>query len=261
MEKDKKTQLLQSAERTLQILTLFSEQKKEYSLTEISHQLNTSKQVALKSLKTLEHFGFVKRNEKSKMYSLGFQLIRLGHIAQQHLGVRSVAHPFLANLSKELGESVYLLIPDLPYYQAICIDSIESPQTVVSRFRMAAPLYAGASKKVILAYLGEDYLNSMLENITLVSLTKNTVVDRQTLIEQLADIRQTGYCISYEETTYDAGAVAAPIFDYLGIVGSVAVYVPLYRLTQEKIPFIIKRLLCCTQEISEKLGYWSKKEE
>lgn len=246
---------LQTVERTLQILNFFSEQQPELSLSEISRLLNTSKPVALKYLNTLQTFGFLRRNEETKRYSLGFELIKLGNLAKQSFEIKSIAHPVMVRLSNETGESVYLLVPDLPFYQAICIDSVESPQTVVSKFRMAAPLYAGSSKKVILAYLGEEYLKSMLANIDMIPFTKNTVVDPELLMIQLEEIRMKGYSISYEETVYDAGAVAAPIFGSSGIIGSMAIYVPLYRLTPERIPFLIQTLLNGTQEISKALGY------
>jgi len=252
---NKNSNLLQSTERTLQILNLFSEQQPELSLTDISRLLDVSKQVTLKSLNTLQKHGFLRRKQDTKKYLLGFQLIKLGNLAQQSFEIKSVAHPILVELSKEVGESVYLLVPDLPFFQAICIDSVESPQTVTSRFRMATPLYAGSSKKVILAYLGEDYLNSMFNNLEITPLTKNTVTEKNILLNQLEEIRRNGYNVSYEETVYDAGAVAAPIFDLNGIAGSVAIYFPLYRFNGDKKRYMVDKLLQSTQRISKLLGY------
>lgn len=247
--------LIQSVERSLKILNFFSEQQPELSLSEISRLLNTSKPLALKYLYTLQTLGFLKRNEKSKRYSLGFQLIKLGNLAKISNHIKSIAHPIMSKLVEETGESVYLLVPDLPFYQAVCIDNIESPQTVTSRFRMSAPLYAGSSKKMILAHLGEEYLQSLLSNIDMISYTKNTVIDRNVLVKQLEEIRLRGYAISYEETVLDAGAVSAPIFDSSGIAGSLALYVPLYRFTDERMPGLVQKVLAATNEISKLLGY------
>lgn len=259
MENEKKVlPSLQSVERTLKLLRLFSEQQPDLSLSEISRLLMTSKPVALKYLNTLQAFGFLKRNEKNKRYSLGFELIKLGNLARLSNSIKSIARPAMTKLANETGESVFLLVPDLPFYQAICIDSIESPQTVVSKFRMSSPLYAGSSKKTILAYLGEEYLQSLLANMNLIPFTKNTVVDPITLVEQLAEIRARGYAISQEETIYDAGAVGAPIFDSLGIAGSLCLYVPLYRFTQDRMAVLIEKTVTAAEEVSARLGHIKK---
>jgi len=253
--KEKANSLLQSVEKSLRILNLFSEQKPELSLSEISRLINTSMPVTLKYLNTLQAFGFLKRDKINKRYSLGFELIKLGNIAKNTSSIKTVARPVMTRLSNETGESVYLMVPDLPFYQAICIDSVDSPQTVVSKFRMSAPLYAGSSKKVLLAYLSDEYLQSLLANVELIPFTNNTIVDPEKLVENLKEIRARGYDISYEEMATDAGAIGAPIFDSSGIVGSLAIYVPLYRFTEDRIPFLIEKTLEATREISRLLGY------
>jgi DNA-binding IclR family transcriptional regulator len=64
---------------------------------------------------------------------------------------------------------------------------------------------------MILAHLGEEYLQSLLSNIDMISYTKNTVMT-ETFVVKTEEIRLRGYAISYEETVLDAGAVSAPIF-------------------------------------------------
>lgn len=247
--------LLQSVERALKILSLFSEQQKDLSLSEISRLLDTSLPVTLKYLNTLQAHGCVKRAPSNKRYSLGYELIKLGNLAKNSNPLKEIAHSVMARLSNETGESVYLLVPDLPFYQAVCIDSVESPQPVISKFRMSAPLYAGSSKKSILAFLGDEYLQSLLSNIELIPLTKNTVIDPDLLIKQIKEIRACGYDISIEESVHDAGAIAAPIFDSYGIVGSICLFIPLYRFSQERKPLLIELTLKATNDISKLLGY------
>ncbi len=250
--------LLHSTERSLEVLNLFSEEKPELSLTEISALLNVSKQVTLKSLNTLKKHGFLRRNELTKKYSLGYQLIKLGNLAQQTVDIKSIAHPFILNLAEEISESVYLVVPDLDFYQAIAIDWAITPQTITSKFKIVAPLYAGSSKKVILAYLGEKYVNSMFENIPITSLAKNTVLNKDTLLKQLEIVRGQGYCITKQETDNDTAGIAAPIFNSKGIAGSIGVYIPMYRFTNDKEHSIIDKLLQSAQEISKALGYHSR---
>ncbi|MGI6453597.1 MAG: IclR family transcriptional regulator [Syntrophomonadaceae bacterium] len=245
---------VQSVERTFNILSLFSEQQPELSLSQISRSLKVSMPAALKHLNALTTIGVLQRDPNNKRYSLGLELIKLGNLAKRSNNIRQVAVKIMTKLSKETGESVHLFVPDLYRYQAVCIESVESPQTVISKVKMSLPLHVGASKKVILAYLDENYLQSFLSNYNMVPYTKNSISDPETLLKELDIIRSQGYATSFEETAYDICAVAAPIFRSSGIAASIAIYIPLYRFVQERMPFLIERLLNATGEISKILG-------
>lgn len=247
--------ILQSVERTIKILNLFSEQQKSLTLTEISKLLGTPLPLTTKYLNTLTSFRLLKKDENTKRYSLGFELIKYGNLAKQSNSVKEIAHPEIVKLANDTGETIYLIVPDLPFYQGVCISIIESTHTVTSKFRMTVPLYAGASKKAILAHLGEEYFQSMLSNIQMVPLAKNTPLDPQKLLRELEAIRNKGYAISSEETMADSIGIAAPIFDHSGIVGSLGIYGPMYRFPEDRIPLLVEKIKEATYNISISLGY------
>ena len=252
--RNRKNYALQSVDRALQILSLFSEQTPELSLTEISRRMEMSNPVTLKYLNTLAQRGFLARDCQTKRYSLGLALAALGGIVRRNHAVSQAAYPIMEKLAATVGESVYLQVPVLSNDEAVVLEMVETKQAVISRFESACKLYAGASRKVLLAYLGEEYFQQFLQRVNMQPYTEKTNIDIQQLREEIRIIRQQGYAVSYGETVEGACGIAAPVFDAAGIAASLMIYVPQYRMDERVQDFHLKHVLRAAQEISERLG-------
>ncbi len=248
------TYTLQSLDRALQLLFLFTEEKPELSLTEISRQMDMSNPVTLKYLTTLEQRGFLTRDEKTKRYALGVALMALGGLVRRSSVVNAAAYPIIQQLSETVGETVYLQVPLRPTFEAVVAAVVKTEKSVTSRFSGSCKLYAGASRKVLLAYLGEEYLARMLEHIRLTPYTSNTNIDPERLREELAQIRQQGYAISYAETVAEACGIAVPIFNADGIAASLMIYIPMYRVTDAILQEDTRHAIRAAAEITQALG-------
>ncbi len=75
------------------------------------------------------------------------------------------------------------------------------------------PLHAGASGKVLLAYLPEEKREQIIAGIPLKRYTSLTITNRKDLEESLEEIRKKGFGISRGEREPDAYSVVAPILD------------------------------------------------
>ena len=92
------------------------------------------------------------------------------------------------------------------------------------------PLYVGASSKVLLAFASEEVLHSVMNDPRW-----QASVDRSLYLEQVAEIRETGYATSIEEQGAGAAAVAAPIIDRSGeLAAALSVSGPANRFTLER---------------------------
>ena len=69
--------IIQSIDRALQILELFSLEKPEWGVTEISKVLNIYKSNVHNVLTTLAEKGFVKKDSKTDKYKLGIKFFEL----------------------------------------------------------------------------------------------------------------------------------------------------------------------------------------
>lgn len=256
----KNPDLLSTVERALRVLSIFNEQKSEYTLHEISNKLNLPKSMVFRTLHTLESMGYVLKNEKEKIYSLGFEIFRLGKVLGHNFPLTKIASPFMQELNDITKETICLVIPDLSSLRGVQIFNIETQHPIKYNVNMSTVgyLHSGASRKTILAHMEEGLINQVIQKIGLPKITENTITDPNDLLKELKQIKEQGYAISKGEAIADVFAVAAPIFNHEEeIMGSIGIYLPIYRLNGEESK-LIKLIKSYSLKISSKLSYQQK---
>jgi len=198
----------------LDIMVEFERGQTELRVSDIARRLDLTRNKAFRLIKTLESRGFLQR--VGDHYRVGTRLLTLGEQAAKPIEALQVAaQPELESLQAETGETVYLLAP--VGNEAICIARIESSHYLRISIDVGnkRPLYAGAGQKMLLSGQDERRLDQVLRHKGPV-FTKNTITDEAELRAQLEEIQRSGYSLSLSEVDLDAGAVAAPVYDYSG---------------------------------------------
>jgi DNA-binding IclR family transcriptional regulator len=114
----------------------------------------------------------------------------------------------------------------------------------------------GASPKIHLAHLPEKDRNKLLEEISIVPRTPNSVTSREMLEGQLEEIRDLGYWVSEDDYEVGSNEIAAPVFDHTGrVVAGLGIAIPGARYTPERRDRSIELVLDAVRGLSEKLGY------
>lgn len=250
-----KMQKVQSLERSLSILECFTVSQPEMSVSEISERIGLPRPTAARLINTLEEHGYLTRNNQSRKYSLGIKLFRLGVIVQNSIQLTTVATPFLKNLQSRINETVYLDVID--GYHRLCILSFESNQAIRSVVPVGqrSPLYAGADGKVLLAYQPEKTVQELIEQTGLRPLTQNTITDRDTLLKELALIREKGYALSFSECSPDSVGISCAIRDGSGqVMAGISISLPQYRANGEIIDTLLQELKQEAKQLSRQLG-------
>lgn len=236
----------------IHILSLFSMNCTSLSISEIQTELGYPKSTIFRILSTLEKYNYIKKNPDNHRYSLGFQFFRLGSIVQSEFDFRQVALPVMKQLVNETNETVELNIVDGS--SRICIEKVDSPLDVRNFVRIGErkPLYAGASGKVLLAFLPPDEREKILDNL------RASDIDIDKLKEELAEIREKGYKVTKGERVAGSFAIACPIFDYTSeLVAGLTIAGPIQRLTKEHEALLIEKLKVAATKINEQLGYFN----
>jgi DNA-binding IclR family transcriptional regulator len=105
------------------------------------------------------------------------------------------------------------------------------------------PLYAGASSKLLLAFMDESQWDLMLDT-PLESLTATTITEPGRLLDQLHQIRQQGYAVSDGEIDVGARAVAVPIRDGHGeVIAALSIEGPGSRMADDTLMQYLEMLL------------------
>lgn len=159
------------------------------------------------------------------------------------LELKRLGLPVMKRLAEQSDESVVLSIVDEEDF-AVCIERLESPQPVKFTATPGSKswLHAGATGKVLLAYLPEERISRVL-NRALPCFTEKTITDPDAIRQQLRSIRELGYAHSIGEMDPGVFAVAVPIFDYhKQIVGAITLAGPSSRWSETKLPKTVELL-------------------
>ena len=241
--------------RISDILNCFSREQPVLNLTAISARLGLPKSTAHRLLAALESQGFLARAANGRGFRLGYQLLHWGMLAQLATDLRGEALPQLCALAQATGETAILTVRD--GVQGVCLDMVESCQPVHLAMHVGQQLrlYAGASAKVLLAFLPGTELQAILNTIDLPDLQPNTITDRARLCEELLVIGRRGFAISFEETDPGAMGIAAPVYDHAGrCVAGIGIAAPLSRVPPARVPDLAPQVSEAARALSRRLG-------
>jgi DNA-binding IclR family transcriptional regulator len=241
--------------RIADILNCFSVEEPVHNLTAISKRLELPKSTTHRLLTTLVSQGFLMRDVHGRGYQLGYQLLHWGMVAQAALDLRNEALPILRALSKSVDETAILTVRDGP--RGLYLEIVESSQPVRLTMQVGQRLrlHAGASSKVLLAFLSEAEIEQILSTIELLPFTPHTITDQALLRAELAAIRQRGYATSLEETDQGAMGIAAPVYDRTGQpVAGIGIAAPLTRIPQTRVPEVAPLVIDASRQLSARLG-------
>jgi DNA-binding IclR family transcriptional regulator len=247
----------QSFAHGLEILFLYDTTTPLLSVAEISKKLKYSQSKAYRLVRTLMKYNLLQEDHGTAKYILGLNALRLGLLAQQQFNISTIARPFMKELSAITKETVLLTAENGT--KGIVLDRVESEEPIrYSLFQPGAsiPLYAGASSKVLMAYLPEEDWDLIIKKEGLKRYTSNTITNRNKLIAHLREIRKRGYALSDQEVDRDVRAISAPIFNGLGEVrAGLSIAGPVYRINKKKVSQLSRLVIEYAKKISSHLGY------
>ncbi|MFQ5612535.1 MAG: IclR family transcriptional regulator [Anaerolineae bacterium] len=246
-----------SLARGLSIMSAFSDETPSFSLTEIAHRLNLNKTTAFRLISTLQALGYVERDERTRNYRPGREILRLGFVVVNGMEVRQVAKPYLDRLAEESGETANLSVLDGS--EVIYVDRTRARSFLGITLQIGTrlPAYCTSAGKVHLAYLPLADLEDILAATVWEARTPYTLTTPRALLADLERVRQRGYAVNAEELTPGMCAVAAPVFSSEGAVAAavdITMFtgrLPCEEMEQACAPLVVK----AAQEVSRALGY------
>ena len=195
----------------------------------------------------------------SKKYRLGMMLFELGSIVYQQMGIREVMIPFMKELYEETKESVFLTILEKDH--VVCIEKIESNSMLRISVKRGdvMPLHAGASAKILMAYLPEAEQDKFIRKGRLDKFTSHTITEPKRLKKHLREICLKGYAFSNQELQEGARAIAAPIRDISGhVIAGLCIAGPMHRFQSHQIERYKKIIMDVSTKASHSLGLTRK---
>ncbi len=241
-----------SVARAIALLDAVAEADGGARVGELARRIGVNPSTASRLLGTLEAGGLVERSPQGP-YRLGLKLVALSDRVLGQLDVRDRARPWLTWLVQETGETATLSVPGGG--QAITVDFVPSPSSVVSLARLGRPsvAHATAAGKVMLAFWF-DQLAVDFES-ELPAYTERTITDPRVLAEELERVRSAGVAEAVGEREPDLNALAAPVFGRgRELVAILGLQGPAARLPASSRRALRDPLLRAASELGQSLG-------
>jgi IclR family transcriptional regulator, KDG regulon repressor len=251
------TKEINSLKICFRILSLFGEATPNLGADEISEAINVPKSSVYRYLNTLARESILEYDQAVRKYMLGLKIFELGAVVYHRLDLRKIAVPYIIELAKKTGETVYLSA--LHMHKAICIERVESgfPIRLSINRGESFPLHASATARVLMAFLSNEEQDKIITK-GLKKITEYTITDPVKLRKNLKEIRKCGFAYSDQEMDLGARAVSAPIFNFLGkVVAGLSIAGPIYRFTYKKRAEFKDLVIDYSNKISFRLGYCS----
>ena len=198
-------------ERALAVLDCFTENDPERSTTEVAAVVGLPVSTTYRIVNALEAQGLL-RPVGGGRFRLGAAAVSLGHRAAAGFDLRRDLHGRLEEVAERTRETALLSVFEPRGLGVLCIDRVEAPQPLRLSLEIGrvVPLHAGATSKALLAFLGDEVLERLLET-PLAPVARGTITDPDALRREIARVREQGWASSQEETNDSAWGVAAPV--------------------------------------------------
>jgi len=242
--------------KAFKILGLFLETENDLSLTDVSKSIKISSSTAHRIISILIKTGYIEqRKTRGKYYLSTRMLVDLAGIIRKRLHVRTVALPYLNELSHATDEAVIM---------ALRFGEIAFSVEIVNRNRIlnlrpdsnSFNLYSTGVGKVFLAYMSEKELKNYFNKIELKPRTPYTVTDPGELKKELEKIRRNGVAFDDQEHELGTRMVASPIMDWEGnVAASVGVLGYSRRISKKRMALLATIVKQHTYQISKAMGY------
>lgn len=228
-----------AVERALETIQLLSGAADGLSLAEISRELIVNKAIASRLLETLEHAGYVWRDDVAQRYYLTYRISNLGLRQLQQSGLLGQCTSLLEDLAERTGELVRLSVVERGEKITWVYAVVGTRRTlrIDPNFNFDVSLHTHATGKAWLMTLPPERAAHLVEQAGMARLTPHSSADYEALRHELDVASRRGFAVTFEENEIGVGAVAAPIMaprlsGVTECVGVVSVAAPTNRMTR-----------------------------
>jgi IclR family transcriptional regulator, pca regulon regulatory protein len=248
------TEFVQSLERGLAVLLVFSATTPELTLSEAARLAGLTRATARRILHTFQALGYV--HSDGKHFSLTPKVLDLGYAYLSSAQVGDLALPAMEALSGRIHESVSLGVLD----ELDIVYVARVPTRKIMRLSLALgsrlPAVVTSMGRVLLADLPKPERAALLDRAVLEPRTDRTITQRHDLEEVLDAVAAQGWALVDQELEEGVRSIAAPVRDRTGRavaalnIGTQAGVVSMKELRAELLP----QLIATASEISDVLS-------
>jgi IclR family transcriptional regulator, pca regulon regulatory protein len=200
---------LQSLERGLAVLQVFSKENPRLTLSDVARLTGVTRATARRILLTLQHLGYVRAD--GRLFSLTPRVLSLGFGYLSSLNLWDIAQPFMEELVEQTHESCSAATLDLPDIVYVARVPTRRIMTISLGIGSRLPAHATSMGRVLLADLPDDELDAYLATGPFTAHTERTTVDPGELRTAVRRVREQGWSLVDQELEMGLRSISAPI--------------------------------------------------
>lgn len=254
---EEKSYRVEALAKGLRLLSLFSHERNELKVKELSDLSKIPMPTTFRLVATLEEEGYLERTPSGSLRP-GTSVLALGFAAVSGLDVVQTSEPTMRELSIATGETVnlgvlyldkVLFVARIPRRDSLIAAGIKVGSTV--------PAVFSSMGKVMLADLSSFELHRVITETSFGGRWgPSAVKTMDALVDQMTKARSDGYLIQQEEAIPGLSSIAAPIRQADGsVAAAINIAVPSAEYNRDElINKLLNPVLAAAREISMRLG-------
>ena len=247
--KASKTEGTSAIRKSLAILDLFSGEKRQWTVNEISSSLRLPQPTVSRIIAALHKEDYLERGD-DHLYKLGWKCCRLGAVFNASVSITTLVMPVLRKIRDMFNETASLYIKRGIW--RICISQAESTHALkrISTPGDQFPMWAGATGRCFMAYMNPQELAEVFE-----SAPPHVQNHWDELMKKAESTKRNGFSTSIAEREAGISSIAAPIFDFSSLpVAALTVSGPSIRFTSDLVRGIVHAVLHESHDLSLRQG-------
>jgi len=247
---------IQSLERAFAILEQVALHRDGITLAELCKSVGLHSSTTFHLVRTMAQLGYASQEAESRKYRIGRKVFALAAGALNENELAKRVTPVLELLTDRTGESSHFALRSGDDIVILAKTRGAGMFQLVDRAGAVRPPNATALGKVLLAALTPAQIERHLDRHELARFTPKTIVERDALMAELAQVRRNG--IAFDDGEFDAEVrcVAVPVYDFLGrVAGAIGISGPMWRLSLQSLHEKSKIVRQSAAEFSAELGY------
>ncbi|MGA2295855.1 MAG: IclR family transcriptional regulator [Acidimicrobiales bacterium] len=220
------------------------------TLSQLANRLKLPRSTVHRLVGALAAEGLLMNATVAGRVCIGSEFVRIATASRGEL--RDQVAPLMRRVNEATGETVDCGILDGDQVRVIHVVETHHQLRAVSDIGAVFPLYCTAKGKAILAELDDETVRTLVPKKFEV-FTENTLKNKNELLIELAEIRETG--LAYDREEHDSGisTVAIAAKDPFGSVFALSVPVPTQRFALER-DEIVQALLNISAELKNEFS-------
>ncbi len=244
--------------RVVRVLRCIADAKRPLSIKELSEALDLPASTVHRLLNLLASEGLIEKDDESRNYQSGAELIRLSSLLIANRSLNDIARPFMQEVVDRCNEACMLVayLPATLQVSVLAAINSSHPLRYDMQLYNAHSLLWGATGRSVLAFLSEEEQAAAYKAGAEAPGSGRKLPSFKTLQQELEEIRERGYALSYGEKITGALGMGSPIYKMDNrVIGSLCITLPQVRFdpaNEKKLGGLISQQ---AERLSHALGY------